>query len=63
MFLIQQALAVRYFILKQLIVEKWLQHKYYGSAFTVAEHMYLSKYVPCMYNYSVVCVDTLGFAA
>ena len=40
-----------------------IQHKYYGSAFTVAEHLYLSKYVPLMYNCSVVCVDTYELAA
>jgi hypothetical protein len=27
------------------------------------EHMYLSKYVPYMYNCTVVCVDTYGLAA
>ena len=40
-----------------------IQHKYYGSAFTVGEQMYLSKYVPYMYNCTVVCVDTHGLAA
>jgi len=42
------------FYTKAMGCGKMIQHKYYGSAFNVAEHMYLSNYVHCMYNYCVV---------
>jgi hypothetical protein len=51
------------FYIKAICFGKMIQHECYGSAFTVGEYIFLSKYVPYMYNCTVLRLGTYGPAA